>query len=361
MGSRSRVVTVALRDWVWVCACGALLACTATESPPGGGAGTNAPIFPSTAAGAGGSGGSTTPPQAGRSGGAGATVMTQGGTGGGTPTSGAGGMPGTAGGGGMGAGGAMATAGMGGMDGAAGATAGAGGSSGTTRTSKPPCLTAGSQGVFIGDSYVNYINSLAPLVASRARMAGALPTGQNYRDVAVAGTSLNYGFGPIPSQWDGIARGASVDVNFVIMTGGGNDVLINNSYCLAAGSDQDTRCQMVAQESLKTLNEMWASMKMKNVADVIFFYYPHVPYGGEDVLDWVYPMMKSQCEAQNTATYTCHFIDLRPLFEGHGDYIGIDQIHPTATGAGVIADELWKTMMQKCIGQNMSSGCCMAK
>lgn len=374
MGPRSRLSTGVVRDVFGVCACMVLLACGTTENNPGGTPLAGQQSFPATGAGAGagaaGSGGTIAqPPPGGGSGGTGVTVPNQAGAGGavgggagitgmsgmGASGAGAGGMDGSS---GMGASGA----GAGGMDGTSGSGAagtGAGGTGGTVRTSKPPCVTKGSQGVFVGDSYVNFVNNLEPRVRQRAQTAMALAAGQRYRDVAVAGTSLNYGFGPIPTQWRDIANSSDKDVKFVVMDGGGNDVLINNSQCLTASVAATDGCKMVVAESVATLKEMWASMKQTGVADVVFFYYPHVPYGGKEILDYAYPLMEGACEEQNSANFTCHFVDLRPVFAGKSGMIGLDQIHPTAAGADLISDTLWMTMKDNCVGQAAASGCCM--
>lgn len=106
------------------------------------------------------------------------------GVGGGMPMGAGGtGNAGAPGGGGMPMGGA---AGEG-----AGGAAGGGGMGGAPF--KPPCLKKPSEVVFLGDSYVNYIIAhpeLNGLVAQRAVMDGALMTGQNYRDYAVAGATM---------------------------------------------------------------------------------------------------------------------------------------------------------------------------
>lgn len=330
--------------------CGLLLGACASEGGDGGGAqaGSASP-GPVTMAGS---------PALGAAGNVSAPPMTQAGTtGGGAGMGTVTGMAGTSapvmsgGTGGM-------VASMAGMGGSVASEAGAGGESGPPPMGKkPPCITKASQGILLGDSYVNFINNIEPRVSALAVKDGAIPNGMRFRDYAVAGTSLAADGGSIPPQWDNAKR-ADPDIKFVIMDGGGNDVLLWNMQCLAAGSDMNAGCQKVVTDANAAAKAMMENMKASGVSDVVFFFYPYVPAGGDDILDYSYPLAKQQCEGGSTDTFRCHFIDTRQAFMGHADYIGLDGIHPTATGADVIAGLIYDKMKMNCIGQPESSGCC---
>ena len=106
-------------------------------------------------------------------------------------------------------------------------------------------------------------------------------------------------------------------------------------------------------------------IKMDGVGQVLYFFYPHVPAGGWEILDYSLPMAKATCESMNDATYQCYFVDTRDTFQGPGNngetmagLIGADGIHPSAKGDDLLADLVWKTMKDHCMAQSAASGCC---
>ena len=281
----------------------------------------------------------------------------------GMPPAGMGGM--TAGMGGM----AGMTAGMGGMGAMGGTMAGMGGTmmagmGGTMAPTGPksPCVTKGSQVVLIGDSYSNYIvhESVASLMSKRAVMNGAVG---GYLDYAAAGTTLqNDGLGGIPMQWR-TAKAGTKPIHVMIMDGGGNDVLIDNPSCLADGSQNSTLCKNVVAASVKVVQGLWADMKATGIKDVLYFWYPHIPGGlggnGHDINDYGLAEVTKAAMAASGDGFNIYMIDTIPIFEGHPEYYVSDGIHATTAGTGKICDAIWAKMKEKCIGQPVSSGCCM--
>jgi lysophospholipase L1-like esterase len=265
--------------------------------------------------------------------------------------------------------GTTATAGAGGGN---GEVAGAGGEA-APGGFKPPCLAKGAELALVGDSWINYVlgELLAPALQSRAQKDGALAAGDAYNDQAVGGTSLaSGGLGLIPDQWPtakAAAMSAGTSVKFVVMDGGGNDVLLGNQTCLDNGvmRDQDPSCQKTVKDATAAGAKLQMQMKADGVKQGLFFFYPHVPAGGWDVLDYSLPMAKATCESLNDANFHCTFVDTRDAFQGVGnkgvamaDLIGADGIHPSAAGETVLADLIWKTMKDNCMAQPASSGCC---
>ena len=55
-------------------------------------------------------------------------------------------------------------------------------------------------------------------------------------------------------------------------------------------------------------------IKMDGIGQVLYFFYPHVPAGGWEILDWSLPMAKATCESMNDANYQCYFVDTRDTF-----------------------------------------------
>jgi lysophospholipase L1-like esterase len=271
-----------------------------------------------------------------------------------TTTAGAGGAAFTA----AGTSGATASAG-----GGAGASAGApAAGSGSETKLKPPCLKNASQVVFVGDSYINYDVAhtlLSTLIEQRAVKDNALKQGDHYRNYAVPGTALAAPnlLGMIAPQWDE-AKAADPDIKFVIMDGGGNDVLIDHQECLADGASKDAGCQSVVADTLRVGKQLIGQMKTDGVTDGIYFFYPHVPAGGNDINDYSLPMLQATAMSLATPAFRTYVLDLIPVFDGHANWFSDDGIHANDTGENVIADEIWKIMKANCIAQPEASGCC---
>lgn len=296
-------------------------------------------------------------------------------------TTGAAGSPGSTTGAASGGGGTTApstgSAGGGATESGAGAGGGATTAAGSGATSdsgfKPKCLAKGAELALVGDSWINYPlgQLLAPRLAALAQKDGALAQGDMYNDQAVAGTSLaTGGIGLISDQWapaKQAAMAAGTSVKFVVMDGGGNDVLLGNQKCLDNGMmrDKDPDCEKTVMDATMVGQMLQQKMKMDGVGQAIYFFYPHVPAGGWDVLDYALPMAKAVCEGQNDENYQCYFVDTRDAFQGAGNtgeamanLIGPDGIHPNADGDDILAALIWKTMKDHCMAQNASSGCC---
>jgi lysophospholipase L1-like esterase len=222
------------------------------------------------------------------------------------------------------------------------------------------CLKAPANVVFIGDSYINYSIAhpeLNGLVATDAIKDGALQSGQNFTDYAVAGATLAAGSATIPGMWTQ-AKAANANIQVVIMDGGINDVLINNMQCKVSGSSMDATCKQVVTNSLAAAKMMISEMKASGVTEVIYFFYPHPPTGGSEIIDYSSPMLRAMCDGLSDDKFQCRFVDTVSLFDGHNDWYAPDGIHANATGEQAIADTVWKQAKADCAAQASSSGCC---
>jgi hypothetical protein len=228
---------------------------------------------------------------------------------------------------------------------------------------KPGCLKKPSQVVALGDSYVGAPVVLIPKVEALAVMGGGLMSGQHYRDYGAPGTTLGSPTTPgsIPPQWDAAKR-ADMDIKVVIMDGGGNDILgsIDSILggCLDPGSTKNMTCTNIIQGCMGMVRKMAMDMKAVGVQDVIYFLYPHVPAGGDEILDYSVDEARKMAPEVSTDTFRMHLVDTRPPFMGHAEYFDIDPIHANEAGAQQIAKLVWQTMKDKCIAQPASSGCC---
>lgn len=284
------------------------------------------------------------------------------GTGGVAGSGGTGGVAGSAGTGGVaGIGGAGGVAGIGGTG-----TGGTGGTGGVV--SKPSCLEKDSQVVVLGDSYINWVSHTMPqdLVAV---------SGQVWRMHAIGAASMGSGgLSFIPDQLDA-ALAADPDMNTIVMTGGGNDILVADPT-YAGGAECKNRadaattpvCQMIVAEAVDTAIDLMDQAADAGVKDVIYFFYPEVPEGTligglhpRAMLAYALPMVRETCESAEQRTggrLKCHFIDTIPLFRGHPEWFAFADIHENSLGSRAIAEEIWSVMQDNCIAQKAGNACC---
>lgn len=226
------------------------------------------------------------------------------------------------------------------------------GSSGAADDAPQQCVigqTAASEVVMIGDSYFA-ITEVPISLWVHARLNGSLDPQESYRTYHQGGTQLSNG--QIPGQFDA-ALADNADIDTLIMTGGGNDVLIGT----AAGCLQDPPPAQSCVDSLDVVfgaaETLMAEVAAAGVEHIVYSFYPHLPPGfppgaKNETLDYAAPIAEQIC---NDAPIDCHFVDIREAFEGHPEYIGSDAIHPTPAGSQVIADLIWATMVDNCIAQ----------
>jgi lysophospholipase L1-like esterase len=272
-----------------------------------------------------------------------------------------------------GAAGAGETTGNGGAAGGmpSGGAAGAnmGGAAGMPMVAKPPCISNPAQDVLImGDSYVT--GAASP--AMQPALGMLYPTANQFRNVAVAGTSMATGgiLGLIPTQFSGSPK-------LVIMDGGGNDILICDAaqfpgcstMCNAPGSSKLKICQDIVTKATAAAKTLFDRMSSAGVKDVVYFFYPHPPVnngGMKEIDDYSEPIARSQCEAYTQTSggkTNCWWVTtVKPFADAGGDInpanFAADQIHPSQAGQNIIAKQINDTMKAHCLGQQSSSGCC---
>jgi lysophospholipase L1-like esterase len=226
------------------------------------------------------------------------------------------------------------------------------------------CSATGSEVVMIGDSYFALSETTSPPAGEitehlqgLATAAGALATGDTYRHYYASGANMATTYAgsqipPIPTQFAS-AVSANADIKYVIMDGGGNDILLENTSCILAAATtpiSDT-CKAAVQNALTAATTLFQSMKAAGVQKVIYFFYPHLPttrFPSVNVMiDYAYPLVQAVCQ---NAPIACEFVDTRSAFNGNdASYIGPDDIHPTNAGSDAIAELIWGTMKQDCV------------
>lgn len=245
--------------------------------------------------------------------------------------------------------------------GGAGGVGGTGGSGGSV---EHPCTPKASQTVVIGDSYINWVSHSFP--TDMARVAG-----ETWRMYAIGGTSMGSGgIGLIPDQFDR-ALAADPDIKTVVMTGGGNDVLVcdgvrwPNCASCKNGSIAEP-CPSIVQTALDRAEQVMQKAASSGVRDVVYFFYPHVPNGTliggtnpNNILDFALPKVKALCDSAASKTggrLRCHFVDMIPVFANHPEYFVSGDIHPNSLGSAAMAQAIWANMRTNCVSQK--SGCC---
>jgi lysophospholipase L1-like esterase len=255
----------------------------------------------------------------------------------GSPDNGKGGSAGTTGGSG-GSGGSS--------DGTGGSTGGSGGSGGSGGCQKG--VTTPTQVVWIGDSYPAVGNGgIQRYTETAAQAAGALAAGAKYRSYYVGGTQMANG--QIPGQYTK-AKDADPNIDTVIMTGGGNDILIGNSTCLQNPPPANQSCVETVANAVAAAEALMTQMQNDGVKNVIYYFYPRTTLlrSGDNV-DYAFPIVKAGCD-KFKGPLTCTFVDTRPAFDGQA-FISLDGIHPNDAGQKAIGDLVWSTMVAQCIAQ----------
>jgi lysophospholipase L1-like esterase len=257
----------------------------------------------------------------------------------------------------------VATAGAANSGGIGAVNKGEAGAAGSHASTSSACLKSGKSVVMIGDNFVNYGVSHSELNVLMSQIAvkdGSLTTGDMYRDYALPGTAMGDNtnqLGLIPPQFDAAVKDSKT-IQLVIMDGGLNDIVIDNMACLPAGSAALASCQTSVANALTNGMELLQHIKSSGVSDVIFFYYPHLPAGGDDIIDYAASKVQTGCENITTDNFHCYFLDTRPIFVGHTEYFASDGINPNDMGENRIAQALYDIMKDHCLGQAASGGCC---
>jgi hypothetical protein len=254
-------------------------------------------------------------------------------------TAGIGGSGAAAGSGGASAGrGGTAGGGSGGTAGAGGESAGAGGDAACASGE-----VAGNQVVVLGDTFMAQTHQITAGIEDLARAAGALAAGQRYRD---GSSSVNNGLAAgdhgILNQYERALADAPAQV--VIMNGGGADVLAG--FCEEPPRQPCTAIDVVATAA----RELFARMAAGGVEHVVYAFYPDpIDATIRARMDLLRPLAEAACLE---SPVPCHFLDLRPVFEGRYDeYITPDGLNPTAAGSVAAANAIWQTMRESCVAQ----------
>jgi len=205
---------------------------------------------------------------------------------------------------------------------------------------QPPSPPVASEVLVLGDSLIE-LSSFADQLEQRAIAAGGLAQGEHFRvHASYLKSFLAEGVLSISAQYSAARQEGATRI--VIMDGGETDVL--NDVCPSPATEQ---CDAI-QAAAKGAEQLLKQMADDGVQHVAYFFYPD-PIGNEAVkerLDVLRPVIENVC---GRVPIACHWIDLRPAFAAHADYLAADGLVFSDTGAGACAESVWQRLQQRCV------------
>jgi hypothetical protein len=203
-----------------------------------------------------------------------------------------------------------------------------------------PSNVAPDDVLILGDVLIE-LSIFTEQLEQAAVAAGSLATGQHYRNSAAALTSL-LASGPssIESQYTSAVADGGPRV--VIMDGGATDVL--NDNC----ADQLTPDCPAARAAVTGAEQLFARFAEDGVEHVVYFFYgdPVDNPSLKDGLDLLRPLLENAC---GRSPVPCHWLDLRPIFAEHEEYVGVDGLVFTDAGATAAAAATFELMQRRCV------------
>jgi hypothetical protein len=237
-----------------------------------------------------------------------------------------------------------ASGGSGGEGGAGGANGGGGAETagGTDAGACPRSGVQGNQVVILGDSFIALSHQMTGYLEELARAGGAVAAGDRYRDNSTMnGNALAIGTSVIADQY-ATARSEGT-IKLVIMDGGGGDLLTGT-----CDTPPTADCPVMVN-AVTAASQLFSTMEQDAVADIVFFFYPNpVDASLRAEVDVLRPLIQGACES---SPVPCHWVDLRPAFDGHDEYILADGRNPTSAGSEAAAATVWALMQTDCLAQ----------
>lgn len=201
---------------------------------------------------------------------------------------------------------------------------------------------AASEVVVLGDSFFGSSHEITAELEQLATAADSLNEGERFRDYSrLLGNALAFMGEGIAEQYaEALADGA---ISVVIMNGGGADALLGTC------ATPDATCPLVTAAAAAA-ERLFEAMAADGVGDVVYAFYPDaLDEPTRARVDALRPLIRDACAA---APLDCHWLDLRPVFDGRYDeFIAPDGLNPTSLGAEATAAAIWALMQTNCIAQ----------
>jgi hypothetical protein len=195
----------------------------------------------------------------------------------------------------------------------------------------------------LGDVLIQ-LSTFATELDQQAQNAGLLAPGAHYRNYAASGTSF-LAAGPLSIATQYAQARAERPVRVVVMNGGATDML--NDAC---ASDPTPACP-AAQAAVRGAELLFERLAADGVEHVVYFFYPDATNNEslKSGIDTLRPLVQNACGKSQVA---CHWLDLRPIFTGHPDYlVGADGIVFGDAGAQAAATAVFQLMTARCVAQ----------
>ena len=188
--------------------------------------------------------------------------------------------------------------------------------------------------ITIGDSWMSYF-------ITGGIQDALIRKGLKYRNYGVAGTKMLDG--AIPRQFDQAVRAGS-DIKTVIMTGGGNDVLLENIPDCPRGGPG---CKQQLVRVKEALVKLWEKMASAGVKDVVYIGYSEGA-GNAAPPEFANAMKNGVGEAcLAMTTLNCHVIESTPLVKKRLSGADFLYVHPTPAANDDIATAIVELMAER--------------
>jgi hypothetical protein len=209
------------------------------------------------------------------------------------------------------------------------ATAGSAGTAGTTAC--PHGQVEAGAVLWIGDSWVTIPGTQHTRVRDYARASGAIGPYDDYVIAAAAATTIAQNVDKYNAQ-----LASPTKVKVLIMEAGTWDTY------LSGGSDASVN------KVSDTFEQFLAKVKTDGTVQHVIYYL--VPDGIVPGVAALRPHLEQSCAQSTVNGLPCHFINLQSFWVPSTD-TAADGIQASETGAGKIADAIWKVMQDNCIAQ----------
>lgn len=209
----------------------------------------------------------------------------------------------------------------------------------TTQTCSPSNIAA-EDVLVLGDVLIELSIYVAQL-EQRMAEAGSLGADEHYRNDAQAVSSLlatgklSFDAQYSTARADGVPR-------VIIMDGGATDVL--NDNCAGMLTPE---CPAAAA-AIRGAEELFSRFADDGVESLVYFFYgdPVDNPSLKDGIDLMRPLLENAC---GRSPVPCHWLDLRPVFKGHPEFVGVDGLVFTDAGATAAAAATAELMQDRCI------------
>ncbi len=192
----------------------------------------------------------------------------------------------------------------------------------------------------LGDSYLT-LTTFPTRLEAEAIASGWLPSDSNLRQQASGLSSrLADGTYSIGAQYASATEVSKPRV--VIMDGGETDMF--EGLCATVPASNCANVQAAVEGAISLLQ----TMATDGVEHVVYFFYPD-PIGNpglKQALDVLRPLVRNVC---GNAPLPCHWVDLRPVFAEHPEYVASDGMLFSDDGARASAQSIWARVRERCI------------